>query len=41
LDMLPDTAKKHRANILEKMQVTNLAELIELCKDVDFTSLET
>jgi FixJ family two-component response regulator len=39
LEMLPDTAKKHRANILEKMQVDNLAELIELCKDVDLKGL--
>jgi FixJ family two-component response regulator len=39
LDMLPDTAKKHRANILEKMQVNNLAELIELCKEVNLTVL--
>ena len=39
LEMLPDTAKKHRANILEKMQVHSLAELLELCKDVDLTPL--
>lgn len=37
--MLPDTAKKHRANILEKMQVNSLAELIELCKEVDWSGL--
>jgi FixJ family two-component response regulator len=39
LDMLPDTAKKHRAHILEKVQVSNLAALIELCKEVNLDVL--
>jgi FixJ family two-component response regulator len=39
LDMLPDTAKKHRAHILETVQVSNLAALIELCKEVNLDVL--
>lgn len=30
--ILPDTAKKHRANVLLKMQVSQLSELMSLCK---------
>jgi FixJ family two-component response regulator len=30
---MPDTVKKHRAQIFEKMQVSSLAELLALCKD--------
>ena len=35
MDVLPDTVKKHRAQILEKMQVENLPELIALWTDLD------
>lgn len=31
LNILPDTVKKYRAQIMEKMQVQNLPELIDLC----------
>ena len=31
LSILPDTVKKHRAQIMEKMQVQNLPDLIALC----------
>jgi FixJ family two-component response regulator len=31
-NVMPDTVKKHRAQILEKMQVNSLAELLALCK---------
>lgn len=40
LDILPDTAKKHRANILQKMQVHHLADLMALCKGLDMEALE-
>ncbi|NBX88810.1 MAG: DNA-binding response regulator [Betaproteobacteria bacterium] len=33
LNILPDTVKKHRAQIMEKMQVHSLPELIEICAD--------
>jgi FixJ family two-component response regulator len=39
LDILPDTAKKHRANILQKMQVPHLADLMALCKGLDMEAL--
>jgi FixJ family two-component response regulator len=39
LDILPDTAKKHRANILQKMQVPHLADLMALCKGLDLEAL--
>jgi FixJ family two-component response regulator len=39
LDILPDTVKKHRAHILQKMEVTQLAELLLLCKGVDLSSI--
>jgi len=32
-NVMPDTVKKHRAQILEKMQVNSLAELLALCKN--------
>lgn len=31
-NVMPDTVKKHRAQILEKMQVNSLAELLAFCK---------
>jgi len=31
-NVMPDTVKKHRAQILDKMQVNSLAELLALCK---------
>jgi FixJ family two-component response regulator len=30
---MADTVKKHRAQVLTKMQVESLAELLALCKD--------
>jgi FixJ family two-component response regulator len=33
IGLMPDTVKKHRAQIFEKMQVSSLAELLALCKD--------
>jgi FixJ family two-component response regulator len=33
--VLADTVKKHRAHILAKMQVDNLASLLQLCKGFD------
>ena len=39
LDILPDTAKKHRANILQKMQVPHLADLMAMCKGLDLEAL--
>lgn len=39
LDILPDTAKKHRANVLQKMQTPDLADLLALCKGVDVKAL--
>jgi FixJ family two-component response regulator len=35
MDVLPDTVKKHRAQIMEKMQVENLPELIALWNGLD------
>ena len=35
LDVLPDTAKKHRANIFQKMETSDLAELLALCRGLD------
>lgn len=35
LDIFPDTVKKHRAHILEKMQVSTLHELLELWEGID------
>jgi FixJ family two-component response regulator len=40
LDILPDTAKKHRANVLQKMQTPQLADLLALCKGFDLKALE-
>ena len=40
LDILPDTVKKHRANVLQKMQVLQLADLMTLCKGVDIQALQ-
>jgi FixJ family two-component response regulator len=31
--VMPDTVKKHRAQVFEKMQVASLADLLALCKD--------
>lgn len=39
LNILPDTAKKHRANVLQKMQTTTLAELVAVCRGVDVKAL--
>jgi FixJ family two-component response regulator len=39
LDILPDTVKKHRAHILQKMEVTQLADLLLLSKGVDVSSI--
>jgi len=33
MGVMPDTVKKHRAQVLEKMQVSSFAELLALCKD--------
>jgi FixJ family two-component response regulator len=33
IGVMPDTVKKHRAQVLEKMQVSSFAELLALCKD--------
>ena len=33
IGLMPDTVKKHRAQIFEKMQVSSLVELLALCKD--------
>ncbi len=35
---LPDTAKKHRANV-QKMQTHALAELVTVCRGVDVQAL--
>ncbi|PIT80008.1 response regulator transcription factor [Limnohabitans sp. 15K] len=40
LDILPDTAKKHRANVLQKMQTPQLADLLALCKGLDPKAFE-
>jgi FixJ family two-component response regulator len=40
LDILPDTAKKHRANVLQKMETPQLADLLALCKGLDLKVLE-
>jgi FixJ family two-component response regulator len=32
MGLMPDTVKKYRAQVLEKMQVENLAALLDLCK---------
>ena len=40
LDILPDTAKKHRANVLQKMQAPQLSDLLALCKGLDLRALE-
>ena len=39
LDIQPDTIKKHRANILQKMQVSDLAELMTLCQGLDLPAM--
>lgn len=39
LNILPDTAKKHRANVLQKMQTPDLAELVAVCRGVDVKAL--
>ena len=40
LDILPDTVKKHRANVLHKMQVPQLADLMTMCKGLDMQALQ-
>ena len=40
LDILPDTVKKHRANVLQKMQALQLADLMTMCKGVDVHSFQ-
>jgi FixJ family two-component response regulator len=40
LDILPDTAKKHRANVLQKMETPHLSDLLALCKGLDVRELE-
>lgn len=40
LDILPDTAKKHRANVLQKMETPQLSDLLALCKGLDPKVLE-
>lgn len=40
LDILPDTAKKHRANVLQKMETPQLSDLLALCKGFDLKALE-
>ena len=35
LSVMPDTVKKYRAQVFEKMQVDNLAALLDLCKGFD------
>jgi FixJ family two-component response regulator len=40
LNILPDTAKKHRANVLQKMETPHLADLLALCKGLDLKVLE-
>jgi FixJ family two-component response regulator len=39
LDILPDTVKKHRANVLQKMQTIQLADLMAMFKGIDISSL--
>ena len=38
LGILPDTVKKHRAHVLQKMQARQLADLMAMCKGVDVFS---
>ena len=40
LDILPDTVKKHRANVLQKMQALQLADLMAMCKGLDIQDLQ-
>lgn len=39
LDIQADTIKKHRANILQKMQANDLADLMLMCKDLDVEAM--
>jgi len=39
LNIQPDTIKKHRANILQKMQADDLAQLIKMCQGVDIPAM--
>lgn len=39
MGVLPDTAKKYRASILEKMEAATLAELIDLCRGLNLERL--
>jgi len=34
-DLMPDTVKKYRAQVMVKMQVDSLADLLSFCKDFD------
>lgn len=35
LDIQPDTVKKHRARVMEKMEVASLADLMEVMRDIN------
>lgn len=39
LDILPDTIKKHRANVLQKMKASQLPDLMAMCEGVDVIRL--
>ena len=39
LSIQPDTIKKHRANILQKMQAEDLAGLIKICQGLDIPAM--
>ena len=39
LNIQPDTIKKHRANILQKMQANHLADLIQMCQGLELSAL--
>ena len=40
IGVMPDTVKKHRAQVFEKMQVSSLAELLVLCKGFEAPEAE-
>ena len=39
LNIQPDTIKKHRANILQKMQANHLADLMQMCQGLDIAAM--
>ncbi len=39
LNIQPDTIKKHRANILQKMQAQHLADLMQMCQGLDLAAM--